>query len=238
MSRRAIAAVAVIGAAIGCAERPPPPDAASPPRPIYTARALRDITVPRTAARVERGRYLAEGLLQCPVCHSERDWTQPGAPPVARTKFAGVVWPGKPWLVAPNLTPDTETGIGRWTDDMLLRAIREGISHDGRTLHPQMWSSSFRSLPDEDAEAIVAYLRSLTPIRRVLPATAIPADQAAKLKVPKPITVPVAAIAETDPVQYGRKLAMLADFEPTYLRPLSIAEFAAERSSPALAASH
>jgi hypothetical protein len=66
--------------------------------------------------------------------------------------------------VAPNLTPDNETGIGRWTDDMLIRAIREGISHDGRVLHPQMWYRSFRRLPDEDVEAVVAYLRSLEPV--------------------------------------------------------------------------
>jgi hypothetical protein len=54
------------------------------------------------------------------------------APPVAALKGAGAVWPDRPWLVAPNLTADVETGIGRWTDDMLLRAIREGIGHDGR----------------------------------------------------------------------------------------------------------
>ena len=54
---------------------------------------------------------------------------------------------------------------------MLLRAIREGISHDGRVLHSQMWYASFRALSDDDAESIVAYLRSLKPIRRVLPPT-------------------------------------------------------------------
>ena len=123
---------------------------------MHVARALRDITVLRTPERVARGQYLTEGLLQCFVCHSERDWTKPGAPPVPATKGAGAVWPGKPWLVAANLTPDTETGIGRWTDDMLLRAIREGIGHDGRTLHPQMWYSSFRALPDGVAGAVVA----------------------------------------------------------------------------------
>ena len=122
----------------------------------YTARALRDIVVPRTPERVARGKYLNEGLLQCFVCHSERDWTAPVAPPIAATRGAGAVWPGKSWLVAPNLTPDPETGIGRWTDDMLLRAIREGISHDGRRLHPQMRFSAFRALHDEDAEAVVA----------------------------------------------------------------------------------
>jgi mono/diheme cytochrome c family protein len=112
---------------------------------VFQARALRDITVPRTPERIERGRYLSEGLLQCFVCHSERDWSRPGAPPIPATKGAGVVWPDRPWLVAPNLTPDNETGIGR-------------------VLHPQMWYRSFRRLPDEDVEAVVAYLRSLEPV--------------------------------------------------------------------------
>ena len=89
------------------------------------------------------GGISSEGLLQCFVCHSERDWKKPGAPPIPALKGAGYVW-RRPGLTAPNLTPDNETGIGTWTDDMLIRAIREGISHDGRVLHPQMWYRSFR----------------------------------------------------------------------------------------------
>lgn len=100
--------------------------------------------------------------------------------------------------MAVNLTPDVETGIGRWTDDMLLRAICEGIGHDGRTLHPQMWYSSFRALPDEDAEAVVAYLRSLKPIRRSLPQTRIPEDEAKTLDVPEPLMAPVPLVATHD----------------------------------------
>ena len=113
------------------------PRACAPRAPFATSR------LPRTPERIARGKYLSEGLLQCFICHSERDWTKPGAPPIPALKGAGLVWPGRPWLVAPNLTPDQETGIGRWTDDMLLRAIREGISHDGRPLHSQMWSYAF-----------------------------------------------------------------------------------------------
>src|SRR5688572_2902711 len=88
----------------------PPPAAAPAEAVVYTARPLRDITVPRTPERVARGKYLSEGLLQCFVCHSERDWKKPGAPPIPETRGAGVVW--RAGLVAPNLTPDVETGIG------------------------------------------------------------------------------------------------------------------------------
>jgi mono/diheme cytochrome c family protein len=205
--------VVLVLALVACTCRRAPVDEDTPfePEPVHAPRPLRDLTVPRTPERVARGRYLAEGLLQCFVCHSERDWNAPGAPPIAGRKGAGQVWPDRPWLVAPNLTPDPETGTGRWTDDMLLRAIREGVSHDGRPLHPQMWSASFRTLPDEDAEAVVAYLRTLTPIRNPLPATALPADVAKRLTVREPITSPVPQRAEADPVQRGLRLASLAD---------------------------
>lgn len=199
---------AAVALTASCRREQPAPHAA-PAEVVYTPRPLRDITVPRTPERVARGKYLSEGLLQCFVCHSERDWKKPGAPPIPETRGAGVVW--REGLVAPNLTPDAETGIGRWTDDMLLRAIREGISHDGRVLHRQMWYASFRALPDDDAESIVAYLRSLKPIRRVLPATVISAEDAKRLKVPEPITVRVVATPPRDDVQRGLRLADLAD---------------------------
>jgi mono/diheme cytochrome c family protein len=190
-------------------------DSASSPDPApakaFTPRPLRDITVSRSPERVARGQYLSEGLLQCFVCHSERDWSKAGAPPVPALKGAGAVWPGRPWLTAPNLTPDKDTGVGTRTDDMLIRAIREGISHDGRVLHPQMWYSSFRVLPDEDVEAVVAYLRSLKPIRRVLPKTDIPPDRAKELRVPEPIAQPVPVVVPASDIERGRRLAFLAD---------------------------
>jgi mono/diheme cytochrome c family protein len=192
-----------------CAREQPAEPAPPAKAVVYTARALRDITVPRTPERLARGKYLSEGLLQCFICHSERDWKKPGAPPVAATRGAGAVW--RAGLVAPNLTPDAETGIGRWTDDMLLRAIREGISHDGRVLHRQMWYASFRQLSDDDAESIVAYLRSLKPIRRMLPATVLSDDEAKRLKVPEPITERVVATSPPDEIQRGLRLAELAD---------------------------
>ena len=212
MRRRCVSLLAVLLLSACSRPEPAPAPAPAPEAPkVFQARALRDITVPRTAERVERGRYLSEGLMQCFICHSERDWTRPGAPPIAATRGAGVVWPGRPWLVAPNLTPDNETGIGQWTDDMLIRAIREGISHDGRVLHPQMWYRSFRRLPDEDVEAIVAYLRSLKPIRNPLPRTNLPPDTAKDLDVPEPITAPIPPMAPTTAVERGRLLAGLAD---------------------------
>ena len=62
----------------------------------FQPRALRDVVFERTSARLERGRYLTEGLLQCFICHSDRDWDKPGAPPVANKKGAGHIWEDRP----------------------------------------------------------------------------------------------------------------------------------------------
>jgi mono/diheme cytochrome c family protein len=183
--------------------------------PTYPrARALTDRTFERTPARIERGRYLTEHLLQCFVCHSERDWDAPGAPPVAGRKGAGVVMSQRDGrrIVAPNITPDVETGAGRWTDDMLARAIREGIGHDGRALFWGMWYRSFAALADEDLAAVVVYLRTLPPVHNPLPATLLPDDERALIATgPRPITVPVAGPPPGDTRALGRYLLAVAD---------------------------
>jgi len=190
--------------------------ACSRPQPSASAadhhapRALRAITYERTAARRERGRYLTESVLQCLLCHSDRDWSQPGAPPVQGRKGAGHVWEDRPWLVAPNITPDRETGVGAWTDDMFARAIREGIGHDGRVLHPQMWYGSFRSLSDEDVASVVVYLRTLDPVHNALPLTRLPAGRA-PLAAPPPLDGPVPDPDLSTPVQRGAYLVRVAD---------------------------
>lgn len=185
-----------------------------PPVPGLKLRPLTDRVFEPGAARRERGRYLAEGILQCAICHSDRDWNQPGAPPVAGKAFAGHVWrdDGETRLVAPNLTPDAATGIGRWSDDMLARAIREGISHDGRPLHPQMWYPSFSQLSDEDLASVVVFLRSLAPIRNPLPRTQLSEEQLQRfVGRPMPITTPVAGPKDDSPLERGRYLANIAD---------------------------
>jgi hypothetical protein len=86
------------------------------------------LTFERTAARLERGRYIVEGPAHCFQCHSEVNWEKPGAQPKVGKKGGGTIFPEEalPWLVAPNITPDPETGAGTWTDEQFARAIREG----------------------------------------------------------------------------------------------------------------
>src|SRR5204863_4459132 len=99
-------------------------------RPILGARsrALTDRHFDPTPARLNRGEYLVRGVLGCLDCHSEHDWKAPGAALVAGREGAGQIFPGEGFpgrIVAQNLTPDPETGIGKWTDDQLARGIRE-----------------------------------------------------------------------------------------------------------------
>jgi mono/diheme cytochrome c family protein len=167
-----------------------------------------------TPERRERGRYLAEHVLQCFICHSERDASLPGAPPVEARKGAGVVFSESEGrlIVAPNITPDVETGAGGWTDDMLARAIREGIGHDGRALHPSMWYGSFAALSDDDLAAVVVYLRSIPAVPNPLPRTRLPDDERDRIAgQPQPITAPVAGPTPDDALARGKYLVNVAD---------------------------
>ena len=177
-------------------------------------RPLRNIVFAQTEARRLRGQYLAEGPLACFRCHSDRDWTQDGAPVPPSRKGTGHVFDkeGIPNLVAPNITPDIETGAGRWSDDMLARAIREGIGHDDRTLHPQMWSAAFSKLPDEDVAAIVVYLRSLPAIRNALPRTHLTLSQKFRFNtMPEPVLDARPQPSFATPKERGEFLEYAAD---------------------------
>lgn len=181
-----------------------------PPATPKEIRALTGVVFERTETRLTRGKYLAEGLLQCFICHTDRDWKQPGAPPLTGRKGSGHVFrdDGEYRLVAPNITPDPETGAGKWTDDMFARAIREGISHDGRVLHPQMWYASFRNLSDEDLASVIVYIRSIPAVHNPLKTT-----KEKKVRAPgaDPITEPVPQPDSSDPVSRGQYLVRVAD---------------------------
>jgi mono/diheme cytochrome c family protein len=85
-----------------------------------------------SAGRVARGQYLVN-LCECFVCHSPLE-KAPYDIPVKDKLGAGDIISKEQRKVAPNLTPDRETGAGSWSDAQLVRAIRNGISHDGRQL--------------------------------------------------------------------------------------------------------
>ena len=113
-------------------------------------------------------------------------------------------------VFAPNLTPDKESGAGDWSDDMLARAIREGIGHDGRALFGIMPYTHYRNMPDEDLASIIVYLRTLPPVKNPVPKTEIifPVKYIMQ-NDPQPITDAVASPDVSDPVKRGRFLVNL-----------------------------
>jgi mono/diheme cytochrome c family protein len=126
------------------------------------------MTFARTATRLDRGRYLANGPAHCFNCHAELQGDgRIGNLPIPGREGSGNVVPNGPRF--PNITSDEETGIGRWTDADVLRAIREGIRPDGRVLSTRMPWNVLSALTAEDAASVVVYIRSLKPIRKEIP---------------------------------------------------------------------
>jgi mono/diheme cytochrome c family protein len=114
--------------------------------------------------------------------------------------------------VSPNLTSDLETGAGNWTDDMLARAIREGVGHDGRPLHPQMWYDAFRNISDEDVASVVVYLRTLPPVKNALAPTRLAKGRKERIEAGlHPLTRPVPEPDRSTPEKRGRYLVKIAD---------------------------
>lgn len=211
---RSLRALGIAWLAVGAACAPRPAPAPAAPLPAERVRALADIRFEPTPERIERGHYLAHAAIGCVHCHSERDAGRPGTPPVPGREFAGrVVEDGKGrFLAAPNLTSDVETGAGAWSDDLLARAIREGVGHDGRGLGGPMWWWAFRSLSDEDLASLVVYLRTVPPVRNPLPPRRLSfEDERSRARGATPLEEPVPERDLADPLVRGRYLIEIAD---------------------------
>lgn len=110
-----------------------------------------------TAEQIKAGEYLVK-LGNCGACHSA-----PGATP-----FTGGRAIPTPFgeVYSSNLTPASETGLGRWTNQDFYRALRHGQSKDGRWLSPAFPYTSYTSLRREDSDAMFAWLQTLAPVER------------------------------------------------------------------------
>ncbi len=131
------------------------------------ARAARDPAV--------RGRYLVQ-IMDCGGCHTPGALA--GQPDSKRHLGGSDIGFAGPWgVVYPrNLTPDQETGLGKWTGEELVQAIRAGKGRDGRTLAPIMPWPAYAALTDRDVRAIVAYLRTIPAVKFVVPKDARPGE--------------------------------------------------------------
>lgn len=123
-------------------------------------------------AEVLRGEYLAT-LLGCAACHTDGALTSLPTGPAFAGSMTGIAYSGDP--VAPavvfpsNLTPDPATGVGRWNQAQLARAIRHGIGADSQPLNTVMPWANYSLLKPDDAQAIAAFLLSLQPLKRQIP---------------------------------------------------------------------
>jgi mono/diheme cytochrome c family protein len=112
---------------------------------------------------VERGKYLVEVIGACGNCHTPKG--PAGELPGKHMAGGFRIEESFGVAISPNITSDRETGIGGWSDVEVIRAIREGKGRDGRTLGPPMPYGLYRGMSDTDVKAIVAYLRTLPPIK-------------------------------------------------------------------------
>ncbi len=154
-------------------------------------------------ALLDRGRYLVETAAYCGSCHNTFG---EGMRPVPGMALAGgrVFAERHLRAVVPNITPDPDTGIGRWTDAEIAAAIRDGRRPDGSLIGPPM-PASYRGISDRDLAAMVAYLRTVPPVRHAV---------AERSHYPFELTPrgpPVASVPdppEDDPVKRGEYLAV------------------------------
>ncbi len=167
------------------------------------------VTVEQTPEQIARGAYLVTAFPGCAGCHA----TEPAAePPILNGKpFAGIA--ALATLDAPNLTPGGP--LRDWSDGEIVRAIREGISRDGRALM-LMPSDEYRHLSDQDVQAIVAYLRSQPavpgtsrPPSLTVLGTALVGTGAFKLSKQAPVQ-PVPAPPSSAGIESGAYLAQIS----------------------------
>ena len=129
------------------------------------------------SAQIKRGLYLVN-IGGCNDCHTPGSFL--GKRDESRTlggSDVGFGIPGMGVFVGPNLTPDRETGLGSWTNEQIVTAIRTGKRPDGRMLAPVMPYNDFSHMTKEDALAVATYLKSLPPISNRVPGPFGPADK-------------------------------------------------------------
>jgi hypothetical protein len=139
----------------------------------YITLALPDVGKPEnikvelTSARITRGEYLANHVVLCTDCHSKRDWGKFAGPMVPGSAGGGgelfdgkVGFPGE--VHVPNITPYK---LSAYTDGELFRAITTGERKDGSAIFPLMPWPYYSKMSREDVYAIIAYIRTLAPIK-------------------------------------------------------------------------
>ncbi|NYT61013.1 c-type cytochrome [Alcaligenaceae bacterium] len=157
-------------------------------------------------ALLARGNYLVNGPVACANCHTPRgDQGQP----LYKKGLSGGMRIDDPLFTAyaPNITPDTKTGIGLWTNTQLAKAIREGVRPDGSIIGPPMPITFYRNISDADLAAIIAYIKAQPAIEHVVKKSVY------KMPLPPNYGPPVHGIQTpppSDTLIYGQYLANIS----------------------------
>lgn len=164
--------------------------------------AQKDVETASSVDPVARGEYLVTSIAGCGNCHTPKgpDGDLPGM-----NLAGGQPFPEEGFTAyASNITPDMTTGIGDWSADQIVDAIREGRRPDGSLIAPPMPIEFYRGISDNDAYAMAAYLMNIAPIKNEVPAL----EGSAPL--PDSYGPPVANVPDVSPAQqiaYGAYLA-------------------------------
>jgi mono/diheme cytochrome c family protein len=168
---------------------------------LAAAIAVSTFVIPADTARAQdaqiaRGKYLVN-LGGCHDCHTPGYFF--GKPDMTRFlggSEVGFEIPGLGVFHGPNLTPDQETGLGKWSTQEIATAITTGQRPDGRVLAPIMPWHAFANLTGEDVRAIVAFLKSLSPVKNKVPGPFGPSEKSTSFVMK---IVPPEAAAKGDP---------------------------------------
>jgi mono/diheme cytochrome c family protein len=163
------------------------------------------VTAAMAATPVERGGYLVNTIMTCNNCHTP---IGPKGPMFDKALSGGLTFDEKPFKVtAPNITPDPETGIGKWSDADLKKLLRTGIRPNGVQIAPVMPTAFYGIITDSDMDAIVAYLHTVKPVHNKAP------DPNYKMQIPHHIfpgaEKPMNAEDFKNPVRRGFYLATI-----------------------------
>ncbi len=182
----------------------PPAPSAPPPAPVATVAAE---TIRDSADPLQHGRYLVETIAGCGNCHTPR---LPDGTPDNTKNLAGAFVIEEPVFkaYAQNITPDMETGIGSWTEDQIVDAIRNARRPDGTFMGPPMSFGWYKNMSDTDVRAIAKYVKSVPAVRNEVPPTTyqIPGGPPEN-NIFGPIVTSVPDAPKTDIVKYGEYLA-------------------------------
>jgi mono/diheme cytochrome c family protein len=202
------AAVVLVFGVAGCAREEAPAPAAppaaqsAPPAAAPAAATAAVEMVHDGPGKLEHGRYLVETIAGCGNCHTPH---LPDGSLDPTKKFAGAFVIEEPVFkaYAANITPDMETGIGSWSEDDIVNAIRNGQRPDGSYLGPPMSFIWYRNMSDTDAHAIAAYIKSVPAIHNEVPKSTYQIP----LNGYGPTVTHVPDMPKDDVVKYGGYLA-------------------------------